>query len=43
MFHYLHDDDCENIDLHLYKMHVNDDDGVTLATPTKCSELMHRS
>ena len=33
MFHCLHDDDCDNIDLHLYEMHVNDDDGVPLATP----------
>ena len=33
MFHCLHDDDCENIDLHLYEMHVNNDDGVALATP----------
>ena len=33
MFHCLHDDDCDDIDLHLYEMHVNDDDGVPLATP----------
>ena len=33
MFHCLHDDDFENIDLHLYGTHVNDDDGVPLATP----------
>jgi hypothetical protein len=33
MFHCLHDDDCDGIDLHLYEMHVNDDDGVPLATP----------
>ena len=33
MFHCLHDDDCETIDLHLYEMHVNDDAGVPLATP----------
>ena len=32
MFHCLHDDDCHDIDLHLYEMHVNDDDGVPLAT-----------
>ena len=33
MFHCLHDDDCDDIDLHLYELHVNDDDGVPLATP----------
>ena len=33
MFHCLHDDDCDDIDLHLYETHVNDDDGVPLATP----------
>ena len=33
MFHCLHDDVCDDIDLHLYEMHVNDDDGVPLATP----------
>ena len=33
MFYCLHDDDCDDIDPHLYEMHVNDDDGVPLATP----------
>ena len=33
MFHCLHDGDCDDIDLHLYEMHVNDDGGVPLATP----------
>ena len=33
MFHCLHDGDCENIDLHLYEMHVNDDEVMPLATP----------
>ena len=33
MFHCLHDDDCDDIDLHLYEMHVDDDDGVPRATP----------
>ena len=32
IFHCLHDDDCDDIDPHLYEMHVNDDDGVPLAT-----------